>query len=376
MKKRVEDLLSDDKLDGLTKPYDALDDQERLALTIKRTISKSKGESLSAQEKASLWKEIKTKVGPKYGYKRLISKRLGVVATLSGFLLLTAIGFFYFKPKRPTDIQRIALANKHYFLGASEVKLLKANKESVLLETDSAISYQRLQSATIPRKIGHEQPAIRYSSIGVPYGKRSELSLEDGTRIWLNAGSVLTFPEHFADHAREVYLEGEGYFEIAPDVHRPFTVKSAQMSINVLGTSFNLSAYADDAFASTTLFTGKVEISSTGSIPFQKQILHPGMEAKISKAQRLLAVNKASESFVSWTKRRLLLHKMSIREIKKKLERFYNTPIVDQATFSADDTFSGSLDLNQTLEEVLTNIYDEQSYTITLKERRIYIQKK
>jgi len=376
MKKKVEDILSDDKLARLAKPNDALDDQERLAFAVKRTLAESKSESLSVQEKASLWKEIKTKTGPKAGYRRVIIKRFGTVAVLAAFLLLGTISFFYFQPKTPADIQHTALVNKRFFSGTSEVKLLRANKESVVLHADSVISYQRLQSAAISQQTGREQPAVQYSSIGVPYGKRSELSLEDGTKIWLNAGSVLTFPEHFADNAREVYLEGEGYFEIAPDVHRPFTVKSAQMNINVLGTSFNLSAYADDAFASTVLLSGKVEISSNGSIPFRKQILHPGMEAKISKTQGVLAINQAPVGSISWTKRRLLLHKMSIGEINKKLERFYNTSIVDNAGFSVDDTFSGSLDLNQTLEEVLANIYDKQSYTIRLRERRMYIQKK
>ncbi|GAA4806093.1 FecR family protein [Olivibacter ginsenosidimutans] len=374
MKRKVEDILSEDKIAGIDKKPTDLDDQEKLALTFSKTFAESKQEHLSAHEKGTLWNDIHAQIrrNQQAVPRMRFVKRLNWFAVGLVFILLSLVVFLQLH-KDPVTIQTVATHNKSFFSGVTEVELLKADKKSVAFGTDTLINYSYLQEES---KVDQKKNTTQYNSIGVPYGKRSQLLLEDGTKIWLNAGSILTFPEHFADNQREVYLEGEGYFEVAADVHRPFNVKSAHMDIHVLGTSFNVSTYADDTFASTILLSGKVEVSSNSSIIFDKQILEPGMEAKVSKQLQTLVVNKAPEGSVSWTKRRLILKNTSLAEINKKLERFYNTPIIDHSDVSIHDTFSGSLDLSQSLQEVLQNIYDKQTYTAKLIERRICIQKR
>ena len=95
--------------------------------------------------------------------------------------------------------------------------------------------------------------ANRYSEITVPFGQMSQLTLSDGTKIWLNSGTTIRYPERFAEKRREISVEGEAYFEVTKLPNKPFTINTAEMKVEVLGTSFNLSAYREDATSSVTL---------------------------------------------------------------------------------------------------------------------------
>ena len=97
----------------------------------------------------------------------------------------------------------------------------------------------------------------------VSYGKRARITLCDGTKIWANAGTVLLYPTYFEDKKREIYVDGEIYIDVTPNPEKPFIIKTSDMGIKVLGTSFNVSAYRDDAEKSIVLVTGKVEVAAS-----------------------------------------------------------------------------------------------------------------
>ena len=99
-----------------------------------------------------------------------------------------------------------------------------------------------------------------YNTLIVPYGKRSQLQLADGSKVWLNSGSKLVYPVTFEGKRREVYIEGEAIFDVAHNAKQPFIVLSKDHEIEVLGTLFNVSNYLDDESISTTLKNGSVQI--------------------------------------------------------------------------------------------------------------------
>lgn len=99
-------------------------------------------------------------------------------------------------------------------------------------------------------------------TIFVPAGQRAELTLTDGTKVWLNAKTTFTFPNHFTDKNRQVVLDGEGYFHVAKNTKKPFTVKTQNYNITVLGTEFNVMAYSGSPLFETALIKGSVEVSS------------------------------------------------------------------------------------------------------------------
>ncbi len=119
----------------------------------------------------------------------------------------------------------------------------------------SASSESIIKVAELARQIGRNDG---FSTITVPYGKRSEILLPDGSKVWLNAGSQLTFANVFEDKGYEVFLIGEGYFEVSKRKTHPFYVRTVDMNIKVMGTSFNVSAYPDDDYTAAVLLSGKI----------------------------------------------------------------------------------------------------------------------
>lgn len=364
-KKKAEDILNEDKPD-VNMPSD--DKQASLANAIVDTVKNVKNASFSEEENAALWHEIHHTIEPRKNTTP--SLRKGLVAAIVLFLIGAAL-YLYHVNIPEVDIQKVAIINKGYLSKSDDVQFINADKKTRVLH-DTLVVYKQF----VKQEHVSQSEQVGYNSIGVPYGKRSEIVLEDGTKVWLNAGSILTFPEKFNEKDRAVYLEGEGYFEIAKDANRPFFVLSEVMKIQVLGTSFNLSAYADDDYVSVLLLTGNIALLPNGNQSFERRMLKPGTEARFGKSRQKLLIQPASESSISWTNRRLLLNSMNLEEMLKKLERFYNAEIELPKPAIEDETFSGSLDLTQTLPEVLQNIFDVSKYTVNQIGRRVYIQTK
>src|SRR5690606_15971211 len=130
----------------------------------------------------------------------------------------------------------------------------------------------------------------------------------DGSKVWLNAGSQLTFPEVFDEDQRTVYLTGEGYFDIKHDARRPFYVYTADMLVTVLGTAFNVSSYRDDPFTAAVLLNGKIALKGLGDGNFEDRILEPGSRAVWQREDRTLQVKQEdTDEYVSWTRKQLVL---------------------------------------------------------------------
>lgn len=376
-KRNAEDKLSEDEFNRSNESSHEGDEQEQLAASIRKVFKNAKTDSLSLDEKSDLWKALVNRIEHRAQYipKRRFPYSKILVAALC-FIVLGLVIYLYNASEYEQNIQEVARINKTYFSEADQVQFLDAKKKPHTLKSDSLYTHDQLWKEKRSTAI-FDRERTHFNSIGVPYGTRSEIVLEDGTSIWLNAGSVLTFPERFDSKQREVFLEGEAYFEVAHDAKRPFYVISDAMRIEVLGTSFNVSAYADDDYASTALLTGNITVSGNGEMAFDKQVLKPGTAVRINKITKTASINEnyGAES-ISWTKRRLLLRSTHLDEIIKKLERFYNAEIEGVYASGSDDSFSGSLDLTQTLQEVLHHLYEGSKYSIMQKERKVYIQKK
>lgn len=137
-------------------------------------------------------------------------------------------------------------------LDGSQKTLLSSKRNiSVVLKDSNRIEY----SGTADRLSADSVPI---HTLKVPQGSEFHLTLSDGTRIWINAASELTYPECFGEGKREVILSGEAYFEVAPDAQSPFIGKTRDMDLRVLGTSFNVKAYGEESYVVTTLVTGKI----------------------------------------------------------------------------------------------------------------------
>jgi ferric-dicitrate binding protein FerR (iron transport regulator) len=195
-----------------------------------------------------------------------------------------------------------------------------------------------------------------YNTITTPRGGQYQLVLPDGTRVWLNAASSLRFPTAFTGSDRTVSMTGEAYFEVASDKVRPFHVQVNQMTVDVLGTHFNVMAYSDEKAVKTTLLEGSVKVEE-GSL---ERLLSPGQQASLSNpvpvgstAPRKLAVQSVDvQQVVAWKNGFFELDNMDLGTIMRQISRWYDVDINYQ-TMDTTTRFGGGISRKLNLPDVL-----------------------
>ncbi|MBE7172846.1 MAG: FecR domain-containing protein [Williamsia sp.] len=165
--------------------------------------------------------------------------------------------------------------------------------------------------------------ATGYNTLTTPKGGLYQVALPDGSRVWLNAVSTLKFPAAFTDSIRTVEINGEGYFEIAKNNEKPFIVKTAQASIRVLGTRFDVNAYANEASINTTLMEGSVALHA-GS---KHTVLKPGEVGSVSKDGAISVGRADLQQAVAWKDRLLWFQDATYEQIMRQLSRWYNIEV-------------------------------------------------
>ncbi|KGI59742.1 sigma factor regulatory protein, FecR/PupR family [Prevotella sp. DNF00663] len=178
-------------------------------------------------------------------------------------------------------------------------------------------------------KTGESNIKSNFADIAVeaPAGSRLKLNLPDGTKVWLNSGSKLTYSQGFGVDKREVNLMGEAYFEVKHQEDKPFSVNSTNLRVNDLGTKFNFCDYADDDEAIVTLTEGKVSLDNFMNYQ-NNQLLAPGQKAVLDKKTGELTINNAENDYQDWQNNMLVFNGDALNEIAKKLQRNYNIKVI------------------------------------------------
>ncbi len=215
-----------------------------------------------------------------------------------------------------------------------------------------------------------------YNTLSVPYGKKSQLILSDGTKIHLNSGSSVRYPAAFMKNGkRQVFLDGEAFFEVAKDKNRPFIVNSNEMNVRVLGTRFNVSSYLDDAQTSTVLVEGSVGLFKKGE-DFSLEssaLLEPGYKGVLEKSMNEIVFEQVdTEIYTGWVQGKIIFNRMPFKDILKKLERQYNVEITNQNKALDEEIFTASFD-TETIEQVLAAFNKNYPINYEIRENRIVI---
>jgi transmembrane sensor len=260
-----------------------------------------------------------------------------------------------------------------------EVQLKKENssivikgKEEILVNNEKLIDLRNRQQII--------KEEVKMNEVIIPYGKKSNLVLDDGTKVWLCAGSRLAFPTVFNGKKREVYLDGEAYFEVTHMPDRPFVVNSREVSIKVLGTRFFLSACSSDEKIVTVLMEGSVALNENTSLGFARKdvILEPGQKASFDKSNKKISVEPVDDVkfYIAWTKGWFFFSKENLFTIFNKLERYYNIKFVYDKSFLSDDLISGKLDLKDSISDVLETLSELARISYKIENGNIYIERK
>lgn len=197
------------------------------------------------------------------------------------------------------------------------------------------------------------------TTISCAYGDRSSVVLPDSSRVWLNSGSKLTFNSNFTND-RKVELEGEAFFSVSKDKSHPFVVKAADINIKVLGTEFNVKAYADENIVSTTLIEGAVEVNSKNEVTNLK----PDQRLTFDKSSQSILVQDLTNTSIDteWREGRFVFNNESLAELKPKLERWFDCDIVFGDTDVQSRRFTGVLQRESILEAI--SYFDLSNYVI------------
>lgn len=182
-----------------------------------------------------------------------------------------------------------------------------------------------------------------------------EVILPDGTKVWLNNAATLKYPREFSEKERNVYLEGEAYFEVTKNRHKPFTVESEAMRVRVLGTIFNFKSDKRHRTAEATLIEGEIEVK--GKKEEGQIILAPGQRAELNKNSGRLTVKQVDAKLDAvWHNDLIPFEQANIFTIAKTLERFYGVKIILSPDIRQDKTYSGVLKKKATIESVLKSL--------------------
>ena len=209
--------------------------------------------------------------------------------------------------------------------------------------------------------------------ISTAYGEQKRLVLPDSSEVWLNAGSTITYPKTFTKENRVVTLDGEAYFSVRKDDAKPFIVETSQLSVKVLGTKFNVKAYANDANITTTLTSGKVEVSTQSRPP---QTLKPNEQLTYDKSTSDIEISTVDTVDTnSWVKGKIIFTNATAEEIFRTLERRYDTVIDHSTDFSASRRYTVKFLKDENLDEMLNILGDIIGFSYRQSGNKIIITK-
>ncbi|MFA6702257.1 MAG: FecR domain-containing protein [Dysgonamonadaceae bacterium] len=349
-------LLSDSSLDEYWKNF--IEEHPESENEIHQAITYLKNEglnksTLTEKERIILFGKIQNTIRHKKNSKlqRLISFSAAAVALL-------IIGFLLLYPKQE---DKIILADKEHimgeFLNSEDIQLITGN-ESMSFQSDIDVKLSGEGKAEIVQN-NHDVQKIeikqdQVNTLIVPFGKRSTLTLADGSKVWLNSGSVLKFPVQFIGNNREISLvSGEMYIEVAPNKKMPFRVLSSDFNIKVYGTKFNVSNYEGSAH-SVVLVEGSVSLQSSKS---KETFLSPSEQAVYSVNGTFKTQTVNVNQFISWKNGYLEFNKTPMTEVLKQIGRYYNLSF----DFGEDSnlqkrTCTGKIYLSENLDNVMTTV--------------------
>ncbi|MFI5129807.1 MAG: FecR family protein [Chitinophagales bacterium] len=313
-----------------------------------------------------IFTSIKRQLQPEKG-KIVPLFRRAWIRIAAAVILAIGIFFIYNYLNNPSTVkQEIAeteKANNEIVPGGNKAILTLANGSTVNLTTagNDIIAQQgntdivRVAEGRLSYKSSNEQPTTGlYNRITTPRGGQYELTLSDGTMIWLNAASSIHFPVVFSGTERLVEITGEAYFEVAKNADMPFKVKVADKAeIEVLGTHFNIHAYndCDEPTINTTLLEGRIKI--TGLVRKDSRTINPGEQAQLNANDQINVSKQADpEQVIAWKNGTFNFNTADLETALRELARWYDVDIVFEGS-TPKKQFSGEMQRNLSISQVL-----------------------
>lgn len=275
------------------------------------------------------------------------------VAAAAAFIILaTTLWWTQTQTSKTTTTPPQIIQQKEILPGSNKAVLTLADGSTVTLDSagnqvisrgDTKISQQNGQLLYTAGKV-----AEGYNKLSTPRGGQFRVVLPDGTKVWLNSASSLRYPTAFTGKERIVELEGQGYFEVAQNAAQPFSVKANNMEVKVLGTHFDIMAYADEVTVNTTLLQGAVQVKEGN----ETRLLKPGQQAILKS--HIFTVQEADvKKVLAWKNGLFVFNNMALPAILREVARWYDVEIVYE-TAPSTELYGGGIARSLNLSNVLT----------------------
>ncbi|WP_339715269.1 FecR domain-containing protein [uncultured Kriegella sp.] len=313
------------------------------------------------------------KIDEETAYRRIIKatsekgvgapKRAHPIFKYAAIVLLfiaTSFGLYIFMHKNENvkivSMPQVSAAESEIVLELEDGSLKVLNEsENVAITNDKGDKVVQQEYNTLKYAASSStETDLAYNKLKVPYGKRFVIELSDGTVVHLNAGTKLRYPKVFAEAGnRDVYLEGEAFFDVEENKAQPFVVHTQQMNVRVLGTKFNVSSYDNENSTSTVLVEGSVGVYDTAKKYSNADgvVISPNQQAKIQNGEFTVAEVDV-QRFIAWMEGKLFFVNDRFEDIVKVLERNYNIKIINRHQELNDIRYTGTFQ-EKTLPEIL-----------------------
>ncbi len=319
---------------------------------------------------------------------RLLGLFISIAKAAAIITVFSTVGFYFIQKNKTSQNQNQAAVVKSSKIlpGGNKAILTLANGKTIVLDNkangmlakagkvevskvaDGKLTYNTQATGVTAKVIDN---ALVYNTLSTPRGGQYQVVLPDGTQVWLNSASSLSYPVEFSGNERRVKLTGEAYFEVAKNKDKPFYVTSNNTQIRVLGTHFNISAYSDDQELTTTLLEGSVEMSKNNT----QLVLKPGWQAMVSNdadAKQIRVAQANIKEVMAWKNGYFIFNDDNIATIMKKVSRWYDVDVELKGNF-ANQNFGGTFYRSKGIDELLKNLEKIGKVHFKVSGRRITV---
>ncbi|TSJ42640.1 DUF4974 domain-containing protein [Mucilaginibacter corticis] len=382
--KFISNTCNEDELDALFHYFKTTDSavlRELVAAELEKEVEEPLPSDNEVEKLEAIHKQIKQQLSSRTTKPSKIFYRIAAAAIL--IISLSVAGLYVMQSKKPQTDTIAAVKTTPIGPGHKQATLTLANGKKILVtnSVSGLIALQGNTSIAINKGIGIKySPRLSknllktsYNTLETARGEQSPypLILSDGTKVWLNAASSITFPTAFTGNERIVKVAGEAYFEVTHDKLHPFKVISDKQEIAVLGTHFNIKSYPDDQTISTTLLEGSVKVRDLSS--GQSGVLKPGQQSNLDRTNRKIAISTVNiEEIVAWKNGFFVFDNQNISNIMQAMSRWYDVDVKFKHP-NNNERFGGTFSRSTNLPDILNSLEKIGKVHFEIDKRKIIV---
>lgn len=342
-----------------------------------------KKEQLNADKKHDLWLNIRDfnkahKIENKtIQFRRFIriAASVLIIVSLSSILYLSLNNrgsqYLFSEASNTTNTKNTVLT-----LSNGEKIEVKKEMSNISVLENEGVQIDNDTILNVPTATSSKNNELALNELVIPFGKKTMLELSDGTKVWLNAGTRFAFPQEFTGKKRMVFLDGEGYFEVAKNKEQPFIVSSKNMNVEVLGTIFNMNSYSSDEVCETVLLEGTVNVWNDNKLIKEKVRMSPNQKATFDASIKEMTVEPEpdAKNYIAWIDGWYKFENESLEQVFMKIGRYYNVTFqYDKIKIQNALPISGKLDLKESFKEVMLTLSKVAQIEYKIEGRNIII---